>query len=996
MPSIADLIDHHRELLVRRFLEEASKLESARDLRPAEVINTFPEYLSTLSAISRQGHRGDAARTKQRLEDTHINGRLRLGYNQDEVTSEYVLMGRLIAGLWEELPLEAQPSPEDSQLLFTELDAAMDSTVAVFTGYSVEDRQREKRTLRRLEALAPKALGRDESVSPHVMPMVRLIQEALEADGAELFLVGAPGTLRHVASTGRCEGLTGPERVVPLDGDTFLARVVRSEEPLVLAGTSESPAALREGLCGGGLSTLMGLRLWPHGELMGVIYVGVARARPFQPQAKRYLETLVEYLSGILDRALLFGQLRDAHARLGTSEERYRLATRAITDAIWDWDLSTNTLFWNEGVEMLLGFLAHEVSPHIDWWTSRIHPDERERVVRDLHRAVEGGLARWRSEYRFLHRDGHYVHVTDHGVIARDASGRAVRMVGAMQDISVRKQAEEARSRLLKRESQRAEQLRGLAAASVTISGTASLDALLRVITERAREIIGAHQAVTSMTVKGRAGASMQAVSLSDKYAAWRAGPAPLDEGGLYTYVARTLRPVRLTQAQLDTHPYWKSAGPRAGGRPPMRGWLAAPLIARDGTRLGLVQLSDKYEGEFTEEDEAILMQLAQLSSVAIENVQLYTALSESEDRVRLALMAARLGTWDLDPVSGVLRWDERCKALFGLSADAEVTWETFLSGLHPEDREPTVLGVQRALAGEAGGVFNLEYRTLGREDGVERWLSAHGQAFLDARGQAVRFIGTVLDVTERKRLDAQLLRREEELQRRADLEEKLIGIVSHDLRNPLNAIGFSTTLLLRRTDLDEAAKRGIDRIRNASGRADRMIRDLLDFTQARLGGGIPIFRKPADLNELVRTVVEEVRLANPGHRIDVTTEGSGAGEWDTDRLAQVVTNLLSNALRYGAEDAPVQVRTRAEDGVLELCVHNAGEPIHPEVLPILFQPMKRGTGREHATSRGLGLGLYIVDRIVHAHEGSVTVKSTAEEGTTFSVLLPRRAGHPG
>lgn len=993
MPSIADLIESHRELLERRFLEEASKLESARGLKPSVVINTLPEYLTTLATISRQGHRGDEAHTKQRLEDTHINGRLRLGYNQDEVTSEYVLMGRLIAGLWEDLPREEQPTAEDSQLLFTELDAAMDYTVAVFTGYSVEDRQREKRTLRRLEALAPKALGRDEPVGPHVTPMLQLIQEALESDGAELFLVSGPGKLRLIASTGRCAGHAGPERVVSIEGDTFLARVARSEEPLILAGTAESTASQREGLCGGGLPTLMGLRLWPHGELMGVIYVGVARARPFQPQAKRYLETLVEYLSGILDRALLFGQLQDAHARLGTSEERYRLASRAITDAIWDWDLTTDAVLWNEGVETLLGFLTHEVSPHIDWWRSRIHPEDRERVVRDIHRVIGGGMARWRSEYRFLHRDGHYVHVTDHGVIARSPAGRAVRMVGAMQDISVRKQAEEARSRLLKRESQRAEQLRGLAAASVTISGTGTLDALLRVITEQGRELIGAHQAYTSLSVKGNAARLLTAVSLSDKYAAWRDTAAPPEGRGLPTDAARGLRAVRLTQVQLEIHPLWKSA--MRAGSPPSRGWLAAPLIGRDGARLGLLQLSDKYEGEFTEEDEAILLQLAQLASVAIENVQLYTALSQSEDRLRLALMAARLGTWDLDPVSGVLRWDERSKELFGLPPDAEVTWDTFLAGLHPEDREPTVIGVQRALAGEGDGAFNLEYRTLG-QDGAERWLSAHGQAFRDAHGQATRFIGTVMDVTERKRLDAQLLRREEELQRRADLEEKLIGIVSHDLRNPLNAIGFSTTLLLRRTDLDEAAKRGVDRIRNASGRADRMIRDLLDFTQARLGGGIPIHRKPADLNELVRTVVEEVRLANPGRRIDVTTVGTGAGEWDTDRLAQVVTNLLSNALRYGAEDAPVRVETRADDGVLELSVYNAGEPIHPEVLPIIFQPMKRGTARGEVTSRGLGLGLYIVDRIVHAHEGSVTVKSTAEEGTTFSVRLPRHAASRG
>ena len=781
--------------------------------------------------------------------------------------------------------------------------------------------------------------------------------------------------------------------VVPLAGDSFLAQVARSEEPLVLAGSPEATAAPREGICGNGLSTLMGLRLWPHGELMGVLYVGVSRARPFQPQAKRYLETLVEYLSGILDRAFLFGQVQEAHARLGASEERYRLASRAITDAIWDWDLTTDTLTWNEGAEALFGFPLKEVEQSIHWWRARIHPEDREPVVHAVHAAIQGGAERWWGEYRFLHRDGHYVHVTDHGVIARDAAGRGLRMVGAMQDITARKQAEESRALLLQRERQRTAQLRGLAVASVDISRAGSLDAVMRVITEKARELIGAHQAVTSLTVTGGWAQAINAVSMSDKYAAWRDYAAPTDGSGIYAHVARTNRSMRMTQAELEAHPHFKGFGAHAARHPPMRGWLAAPLVGREGSNLGLLQLSDKYEGDFSEEDEAILVQLARLASVAVENVKLYTALSASEDRLRLALRAARLGTWDLDPVAGVLRWDERCKALFGLPPGAEVTWDTFVSGLHPEDREPTVAIVQRALAGEGGGAYDVEYRTVGLEDGVERWVSAHGQAFFDAQGRAVRFIGTVLDVTERKRLDARLLRREDELQRRADLEEKLIGIVSHDLRNPLTAIDYSTRLLSRRVDLDDAARRSVERIRGATGRAERMIRDLLDFTQARLGGGIPVHREPADLNELVRTVVEEVRLAHPERRIDVEMEGSGAGEWDTDRLAQVLTNLLSNALRDGAADAPVRVESRAEEGHIELRVSNAGEPIRPEVLPILFQPMKRGMGDGNGTRRGLGLGLYIVDRIVHAHQGRVAVRSTAEEGTTFSVRLPRRSG---
>ncbi|NMO17981.1 PAS domain-containing protein [Pyxidicoccus fallax] len=982
MSSIADLIESHRESLVQRFLEEAGRLESARGLKGPEVINTFPEYLTVLAALSRQGPLEELARTKRRLEDMHVGGRLRLGYNQDEVTGEYVLMGRLIAGLWEALPTEQQPSPEDSQALFARLDAAMDYAVAVFTGYSMEDRQREKRTLRRLDALAPKALGRDESLASHLEPLVRLIHEALEADGAELFLVGTPGTLRLAAATGRCEAQSRRDVVVSLEGDGFLARVARSEEPLFLAGTAEATADMREGLCGGGLSTLMGLRLWPHGDLMGVLYVGVARARPFSPQAKRYMETLVEYLSGILDRAFLFGQLQEAHARLGESEALYRLATHAISDAIWDWDLSPGGVLRHEGVGTLFGYPRQEVESHLRWWVERIHPEDREAVEYSLQAAVQGEAERWESEYRFRHHDGHYVHVIDHGVIARDAAGRPVRMVGAMQDVTARKQVEETRALLLQSERQRTARLRGLASASVDITGRETLDAVLRAITERARVLIGAHWARTTLMSVGGWGKSLDAVSRSGTSA------APASASGIFLEVTRRNQTLRLSRAELEAHPRWKDQG--------AHGWLAAPLIGRDGSNIGVIQLADKQAGDFSEEDEAILVQLARLASVAVENVKLYTALRESEDRLRLALAAARLGTWDYDPVTGVLRWDERCKALFGLSPDAVVTWDAFVSGIHPEDRVRTQAVVRKALSGEDGGSYDIEYRTVGLEDGAERWVSAHGQAFFDEQGRAVRFIGTVLDVTERKRLDARLLRREEELQRRAEMEEKLIGIVSHDLRSPLNAIGFSTTLLLRRQDLDDAAKRNVERIRDATGRAERMIRDLLDFTQARMGGGIPIHRKPADLNALVRTVVEEVRLANPGRRIDVETSGSGAGDWDVDRLAQVLTNLLNNALRYGEQDTPVQVETRTEDGVVELRVHNEGEPIRPEVLPILFEPMRRGMGNGQPRSPGLGLGLYIVDRIVHMHGGRISVRSSAEEGTTFVVRLPRSAGQAG
>lgn len=230
-----------------------------------------------------------------------------------------------------------------------------------------------------------------------------------------------------------------------------------------------------------------------------------------------------------------------------------------------------------------------------------------------------------------------------------------------------------------------------------------------------------------------------------------------------------------------------------------------------------------------------------------------------------------------------------------------------------------------------------------------------------------------------------------QETQDRSDLEQQLIGIVSHDLRNPLQAILLGTSGLLRREQLDEGSVKAIARIQNAAERATRMIRDLLDFTEARLGGGIAVEVRPLCLHTLVRQAVDEVESAHPGRDVEVWTHGDGRGQGDADRLAQVVQNLVTNALSYSPEGTPVQVVTRAEDGALVLCVHNQGPPIPPDRLPHLFEPLQRATSGDRSR-RSLGLGLYIVQHIVGAHGGVVDVTSSEAEGTTFTVRLPREA----
>ncbi len=213
---------------------------------------------------------------------------------------------------------------------------------------------------------------------------------------------------------------------------------------------------------------------------------------------------------------------------------------------------------------------------------------------------------------------------------------------------------------------------------------------------------------------------------------------------------------------------------------------------------------------------------------------------------------------------------------------------------------------------------------------------------------------------------------------------------MSHDLRNPLNVILLGATGLLRGEDLGERQMVSVVRIQAAAERAHRMIRDLLDFTQARLAGGLHIDRRPADLHDILRGVLPELEATHADRELRVRLRGDGRGEWDPDRLGQVVQNLVLNALKYSPRGTPVRIETHASDTGVTLSVHNEGPPIPPERLERIFQPLQRGTGEVDKAGRSIGLGLYIVKQVADAHGGTVSVESTAEAGTTFIVQLPR------
>ncbi|MEO7094808.1 MAG: HAMP domain-containing sensor histidine kinase [Polyangiales bacterium] len=223
-----------------------------------------------------------------------------------------------------------------------------------------------------------------------------------------------------------------------------------------------------------------------------------------------------------------------------------------------------------------------------------------------------------------------------------------------------------------------------------------------------------------------------------------------------------------------------------------------------------------------------------------------------------------------------------------------------------------------------------------------------------------------------------------QELTTIAEFREMFIGIVGHDLRTPLTSIGIGAAVLLRRGRLDAKDAETVERIRGSSQRMMRMITQLLDLTRARLGGSFPVELAPTDLAEVCKTAVAE--FAEGALRLEV--EGDLTGLFDADRVAELLSNIIRNGVEHATPGTVVVVCARADGAVVMLEVCNEGPAIAADVLPVIFEPFRRGR-RERSKGGNLGLGLYIAHQIVLSHGGTLVARSS--DGTTiFAARLPR------
>lgn len=287
--------------------------------------------------------------------------------------------------------------------------------------------------------------------------------------------------------------------------------------------------------------------------------------------------------------------------------------------------------------------------------------------------------------------------------------------------------------------------------------------------------------------------------------------------------------------------------------------------------------------------------------------------------------------------------------------------------------------GAGRAEQGFTFGQMISEFRAL-RASVLRHWAEHRKEAGPEQLDDITRFNEAIDQAIAES---VQRYTREVE-----NARERFIGILGHDLITPIGAVSTATRFLQDSPDLPEQHRALLNSIESSARRMDRMTRDLLDFARTRLGAAIPITPRAMDLRAAVEAAIAENIASHPDAMINFECTGDATGEWDYDRLLQVAGNLIGNAVEYGGSGAPVLVSLQGKSDEVVLSVNNRGRVISEELISRLFEPGKQGAagkGRTH-----LGLGLYIVDQVVRAHEGHVTVTSTGEAGTTFAVHLPR------
>ena len=375
------------------------------------------------------------------------------------------------------------------------------------------------------------------------------------------------------------------------------------------------------------------------------------------------------------------------------------------------------------------------------------------------------------------------------------------------------------------------------------------------------------------------------------------------------------------------------------------------------------------------------------------ETQQAQEELRESEERLALAVEATQIGTFDFYPQTGKLIWSKFARQHYGVSPEAEVNYDTFIRSLHPADRDRALQNVQAAMRYENGGEYAHEYRTVGIEDGHERWISSRGRVFFDDLARAIRIVGVIQNVTERKRLERQLLQSQ-----KLESVGRLAASIAHDFNNLLTVINGYAHLILAGMGPQDAQRESMEELSKAAMQASALTRQLVSFSRRQVAEP-----KTIVVNEFVKDYENMLkRLLGENIELELSLEPqAGAFRADPGQMGQVLMNLAVNAKDAMPSGGKLLIETshrvvndqsaRTDLHVnpgqyVVLTVTDSGTGMTPEVQSHLFEPFY--TTKEQGKGTGLGLST-VYGIVVNQSSGDISVSSEPGRGTTFTLYFP-------
>lgn len=523
------------------------------------------------------------------------------------------------------------------------------------------------------------------------------------------------------------------------------------------------------------------------------------------------------------------------------------------------------------------------------------------------------------------------------------------------------------------------DRLARLQAVTAALSRASTVSEVAQVLVAQAKDALGASTS-TAFTVAPDGGRLLLAAAIgAAERAADRLGVVSLDAQLPVVAAVREGEPIWLeSKAQIAAFPEIAGYAPHAAQ---LHALVALPLIVRERV-LGAVTLGFDEPRAFDGEERELILAAAQQCAQALERARLLDAERQArlgEERARATLDAifdnAPIGVGLIDRELRFARVNHTLAEMNGVPAAAHVgrTPRELMPDLPHDEIEAAFREVLST--GQPKLDVELSGETPAAPGRLRHWI----ESWYPVRVEDETFgLGVLVrEVTAEREA--------------AEFQRNVLGIVGHDLRNPLSAITTSAKLLLRQAGDPAVVGRLGERIAGNAERMQRIIAVLVDYARVRSGTGIPLRRQPSDLGALCRSVAEECEASHPGRQVRATGTPEIHGEWDPDRLCQIIANLLSNALDYSPRDSTVDVTWRADGERAVVQVANDGAPIPPALLPTLFDPFRRGERDRVGGKDGLGLGLFIARAIATAHGGALEVRSAPGERTVFTLTMPLR-----